>query len=90
MKVYPPAGIHGRMHVCNGIVVVMGKMQTNLKITKHIWLRQCSRLPAQLKTGDSIECIDAIIKNKQHYQDHQEHVWALVTFFWTPEQGQAS
>jgi len=38
MKVYAPAGIHGRMHVCNGIVAVMGKMQTNLKITEHIWL----------------------------------------------------
>jgi hypothetical protein len=36
MKVYPPAGIHGRMLVCNGIVVVMGKKQTNLKITEHI------------------------------------------------------
>lgn len=38
LKVYPPAGIHGRMHVGNGIVVVMGKMQTNLKVTEHIWL----------------------------------------------------
>jgi hypothetical protein len=26
------------MLVCNGIVVVMGKKQTNLKITEHIWL----------------------------------------------------
>jgi len=38
-------------------------------------------LPAQLKTGDSTECMDAIIKNKQHYQDCQEYVWALVKFF---------
>jgi hypothetical protein len=38
MKVYPPAGIHGRTRVCNGIVVVMGKMQTNLKINAHICL----------------------------------------------------
>jgi hypothetical protein len=51
---------------------------------------QCSRLPAQLKTGDSTERMDAIIKNQRHYQGHQEHVWALVKFFWAPEQGQAS
>lgn len=37
-----------------------------------------------------LNVLDAIIKNKQHYQGRQEHVRALVKFFWAPEQGWAS